>query len=240
MVQQIVLRRHARKHVAHPSRCLFFRLARLAALYRSLLTAGCPQWPGGSVAGSIPGNDFHRTDRQSAAQNALYLVTFFCRSPAAQSADRDPDAAPAAKDHNGRWSARFGARPLQATAPATRPRRVAASMPHATASPCRNCTYSVSASIACPIVWPKFRMRRRSPSFSSAETTSAFTRTDARDQIVHQFGLHAQHAFGLTFHQLEQSGVANHARLHHFQQPRAVLTFRKRSSTDGSTSTASG
>src|ERR1019366_8971932 len=52
-------------------------------------------------------------------------------------------------------------------------------MPHATASPCSSTLYAVSASSACPIVWPRFSTCRNPPSRSSALTTDAFRRTES-------------------------------------------------------------
>src|SRR5579875_3449518 len=61
--------------------------------------------------------------------------------------------------------------------PSARETRAAATMPIATASPCRNCRYSVSASSAWPTVCPKLSTARPPRSSrSSAATTAALCR----------------------------------------------------------------
>lgn len=52
-------------------------------------------------------------------------------------------------------------------------------MPMATHSPCRICGVKM-ASIACPIEWPQLSRPRKPPSLSSAETTWALKRAEAR------------------------------------------------------------
>ena len=66
-----------------------------------------------------------------------------------------------------------------ASAPRANASSAATSMPYATASPWRYRRYFVTASIAWPAVWPKFRIRRGPASRSSAETTLALMRHDS-------------------------------------------------------------
>ena len=104
---------------------------------------------------------------------------------------------------------------------------VAARIPNATASPCRNRLYCVSASSAWPTVWPKFRMRRRSPSRSSAETTSALMRTASAIIRSTSAGCCASTLSARFIQQREQFGIANDAALDDFVQPGAILAIRQ-------------
>ena len=114
-------------------------------------------------------------------------------------------------------------------------------MPHATASPCRKRVYPVSASSAWPKVWPKFRMRRRSPSRSSLETTSAFMRTLSAMMWSTASGLARQHVGAVI---PSGSGRASGSRM----MPALMISYSPArysrsgsvSSTAGSMSTASG
>ena len=106
--------------------------------------------------------------------------------------------------------------------------RVAASIPQATASPCSNRDYSVSASIAWPTVWPKFRMRRRSPSRSSAETTSALILTAAAISSSTTAGSIASTLPGSRSSRSNSCAIADDAAFHHFEQSRAIFARRKR------------
>ena len=119
-------------------------------------------------------------------------------------------------------------RSRSASAPRATPRSAAASMPSAIASPWRKRRYFVTASSACPMVWPKFRMRRSPPSRSSADTTSALMRHDSTMAGNEHVGIAREDRLRVLRDAIEQPAARDHAVFHDLVQARAELAARQR------------
>ena len=78
------------------------------------------------------------------------------------------------------------------------------------------------------MVWPKFRMRRRPPSRSSFDTTSALICADSTMAGVSASGSCAKMAFVVVRQVIEQRPAPDHSVLDHFVQPGAELPARQR------------
>ncbi len=106
-------------------------------------------------------------------------------------------------------------------------RSIAATIPHATASPCSIARYRVAASMACPTVWPRFSSIRWPDSRSSALTIAALIFTESSMACVRVFSSPLKSLSKLRSSHVKNRDISQDSSFHAFDHPGAKFPRRQ-------------